>query len=156
MFNANQREAPLEPSRGTPRILIIRAGAIGDTLMATPLVRALRQTCPNAHIAFLCSRTAQDVLRHNPHLDQVIPLAFRHLPIWLSTEKRRLLRQLRNSNLDWVLALESDPTFVDLACRSGARRVIAYGQRRGTESSSALPSIRRNIPAKIICAWPNP
>ena len=139
MFNANQREAPLEPSRGTPRILIIRAGAIGDTLMATPLVRALRQTCPNAHIAFLCSRTAQDVLRHNPHLDQVIPLAFRHLPIWLSTEKRRLLRQLRNSNLDWVLALESDPTFVDLACRSGARRVIAYGQRRGDGEFQRAP-----------------
>ena len=47
----------------SPRILVIRAGAIGDTLMATPLLRALRQSYPNAYLGAICSNTALDVLR---------------------------------------------------------------------------------------------
>lgn len=132
-FDGNPRDVQPAPASRTPRILIIRAGAIGDTLMATPLVRALRRTYPNAHLVFLCSRTAWEVLRYNPHLDQVIPLASRHVPAWLSLEKSRLLRQLRQLNLEWVLALESHPSFLDLARRTGAPHVIAYAALPGVE-----------------------
>lgn len=107
--------------------MILRAGAIGDTLMVTPLVRALRRTFPHAYLIFLCSRTAQDILCHNPHLDRVIALAYRHLPIWLSPEKLRILRYLRHLKLDGVLALESRPRLLDVVCRAGAARVVGYG-----------------------------
>ncbi|HEY6290250.1 MAG TPA: glycosyltransferase family 9 protein [Terriglobia bacterium] len=115
------------PAPGSVRILIIRCGAIGDTLMATPLVRALRRTYPSAHLVFLCSETAHDLLRYNPHLDQVIALGQRHVPFWLSPEKSRVLRKLAQLDLDWTLALESHPSFVDLARRAGAKRTIVYG-----------------------------
>ncbi|HUX10064.1 MAG TPA: glycosyltransferase family 9 protein [Terriglobia bacterium] len=111
---------------GRPRILIVRAGAIGDTLMATPLVRAVRHTFPKCHLVFLCSAAALDVVRHNPHLDQAIPVAYRHLPVWLSSEKSRIHRTLRDLDLDWALVLESHPSFIDLARKGGARRIIAY------------------------------
>ncbi len=116
-----------ELSSKTPRILILRVGAIGDTLMITPLVRALRQTFANAYLVFVCSRSAYDVLRYNPHLNEVVPLAYRHLPVWLSVEKLRILRQLRSLDLDWALALESHPRFLDLVQRAGAARLFAYG-----------------------------
>jgi ADP-heptose:LPS heptosyltransferase len=112
--------------QGRPRILIIRAGAIGDTLMATPLVRAVRRTFPECHLVFLCSVTAFDVVRYNPHVDQAIPIAYRHLPSWLSSEKSRIHRTLRDLNLDWALVLESHPSFADLARKGGAQRIIAY------------------------------
>lgn len=113
-------------SFGRPRVLMIRAGAIGDTLMATPLVRAVRRTFPECHLVFLCSATALDVLRFNPHIDEVIPVAHRHLPTWLSPEKRQIHRMLRALDLDWALVLEGHPSFIDLARRGGARRIIAY------------------------------
>jgi len=113
-------------SPGRPRVLIIRAGAIGDTLMATPLVRAVRRTFPECHLVFLCSATALDVLRFNPHIDRAVPVARRHLPAWLSLEKMRIHRMLRELDLDWALVLESHPSFIDLARQSGARRIIAY------------------------------
>jgi ADP-heptose:LPS heptosyltransferase len=115
-----------------PRILIIRAGAIGDTLMATPLVRALRRTFPGAYLVFLCSHWAHDVLRHNPHLDEVIPLRYRNLPAWLSLEKRRALRRLRGLNLDCTLNLETHPRFLDLVRRTGSARTISYASLPGT------------------------
>ncbi len=111
---------------GRPRILIVRAGAIGDTLMATPLVRAVRRNFPQCHLVFICSATAFELLRHNPHLDQLIPVAYRHLPAWLSSEKSRIHRALRDLDLDWAVVLESHPSFIDLARKGGARRIIAY------------------------------
>jgi len=119
---------PANPGlRGRPRILVVRAGAIGDTLMATPLVRALRRTFPESYLVFLSSASAFGVIRHNPHLNQVITLKYRHLPSWLSSEKWRIHRTLRRLDLDWALVLESNREFVDLALKGRARRIIAYG-----------------------------
>jgi lipopolysaccharide heptosyltransferase II len=127
LSNSDQKPSPSDVrSPGRPRVLIIRAGAIGDTLMATPLVRAVRRTYPQCHLVFLCSATALDVVRLNPHIDQAIPVARRHLPAWLSPEKRRIHRTLRDLDLDWALVLESHPSFIDLARQGGARRIIAY------------------------------
>lgn len=111
---------------GRPRVLIVRAGAIGDTLMATPLVRAVRKTFSECHLVFLCSTTALDVIRYNPHIDQAIPIAYRHIPAWLSREKSRIHAALRKLDLDWALVLESHPSFIDLVRKGGARRIIAY------------------------------
>jgi ADP-heptose:LPS heptosyltransferase len=114
------------PSSQRPRILIIRAGAIGDTLMATPLVRALRIAFPNAYLVFMCSSAARDVLKHNPRLDRVVGLEYRHVPVGLSPEKKGIIRWLRALDLDWALALESHRSFLDLACRVNAARLAAY------------------------------
>jgi ADP-heptose:LPS heptosyltransferase len=118
---------------GSPRIAVVRAGAIGDTLMATPLARAIRRTYPDACLVFLCARSACDLLRYNPHVDEVIPLAARHLPSWLSIEKARIASRLAELRLDSMIILESHPSFTDLARRSGAARIVSYG---------ALPGVR--------------
>ncbi|HEX5411199.1 MAG TPA: glycosyltransferase family 9 protein [Terriglobia bacterium] len=127
LSNLDQKTAPADVRPlGRPRILIVRAGAIGDTLMATPLVRAVRKTFPECHLVFLCSSTALDVIRYNPHIDQAIPVTYRHLPVWLSREKSRIRSALRKLDLDWALVLESHPSFVDLVKKGGSRRIIAY------------------------------
>ena len=120
------RDGSPGPSK-LPRILIVRAGAIGDTLMVTPLVRALRKSLPSAHLVFVCSRAAEDFLRHNPYLDEVLALSYRRLPSWMSPEKQRLQRHLRGSKFDWALALESHPRLIDIALEARPARVIAYG-----------------------------
>lgn len=116
---------------GSPRIAVVRAGAIGDTLMATPLARAIRNTYPDACLVFLCARSACDILRYSPHLDEVIPLAARHLPSWLSIEKARIARRLADLRLDSMIILESHRSFTDLARRSGATRIVSYGALPG-------------------------
>jgi len=109
----------------------VRAGAIGDTLMATPLARAIRRTYPGACLVYLCARSACDIFRYSPHVDEVIPLAARHLPSWLSLEKARIARRLGDLRLDSMIILESHRSFTDLARRSGAARIVSYGALPG-------------------------
>ncbi len=120
-----------------PRILIVRSGAIGDTLMTTPLIRALRHAFPEAYLTFLCSNGARDVLAHNRSLDRVAGLAYRHAPAALSPEKRHLIASLRELHLDCAIVLESHPSFLDLARRVQAKRVVAYGVLEGTHIDKA-------------------
>jgi heptosyltransferase I len=53
-------------------ILIIRPSAIGDVVMASPMIRVLRESYPDAHIAWLAEPSVQDLLRYNKKLDEVI------------------------------------------------------------------------------------
>ncbi len=61
------------------RILIIRCDYIGDLLLTTPALLALRRRFPNAHITVLAQPAATPILRANPNIEEVISL----LPVWL-------------------------------------------------------------------------
>ncbi len=54
-----------------PRILVIRRDNIGDLVCTTPLIRALREHCPDAKIAALVNSYNAPVLCGNPDLDKV-------------------------------------------------------------------------------------
>lgn len=53
------------------RILVVRTDRIGDVVLATPLIRALRQTYPNSFIAAMVRRYTRDILLNNPHLNEI-------------------------------------------------------------------------------------
>ena len=57
-----------------PRVLIVRLSAIGDIVMASGLIYALRTLWPAAHIAWLAESGPSEILRTNPRLDEVIEL----------------------------------------------------------------------------------
>ncbi|MCA9752422.1 MAG: glycosyltransferase family 9 protein [Gemmatimonadetes bacterium] len=54
------------------RVLIVRTDRIGDVVLATPLIRALRKSFPEAHLAALVRPYSEPALRGNPHLDQIL------------------------------------------------------------------------------------
>lgn len=54
------------------KILVVRLSARGDLVFASPLAGALRGRYPDAHIAWAAEERTADVIRHNPHLDEVI------------------------------------------------------------------------------------
>lgn len=57
-----------------PSILIIRMSAIGDVLMASPVAQVLRETYPDAHIAWAVEPLSAPLVRANPCVDEVIVL----------------------------------------------------------------------------------
>lgn len=54
------------------RILVVRPDRIGDVVLATPLVRALRQANPDAYIGVLARPYTCDVLLGNPNINAII------------------------------------------------------------------------------------
>jgi heptosyltransferase-2 len=54
------------------RILIVRTDRIGDVLLSTPVIKALRDSYPNAYISMMVSPYAKDIVDDNPFLDRVI------------------------------------------------------------------------------------
>lgn len=54
------------------RILIVRTDRIGDVVLATPLIRAIRQTYPAAFIAVMVRPYTVSLLEENPSIDEII------------------------------------------------------------------------------------
>lgn len=54
-------------------ILVMHTGGwIGDMMLLTPALRALRKEFPDAHISMLLRPLVQGLMERNPYLDEVI------------------------------------------------------------------------------------
>ena len=56
-------------------ILLVRFSSIGDVLLTTSVIRAVRRTWPDARISFLVKERFAPLLRDNPHLDEIITIS---------------------------------------------------------------------------------
>jgi heptosyltransferase-2 len=55
------------------RILLRGVNWLGDAVMLTPAIRALREAQPGAHIAILCKKGVADLYLNNTCIDEIIP-----------------------------------------------------------------------------------
>jgi ADP-heptose:LPS heptosyltransferase len=62
------------PETAYQRILLVRTDKIGDVVLTTPAIAALRAKYPQAKIVGLTSPLASEIYRHNPHLTETIAL----------------------------------------------------------------------------------
>jgi len=126
------------PSTAT-RVLIIRLSAIGDIVMASGLLSALRPAFPQARFAWLVQPESKDLLMANSSLDEVI--------VWPRGEWRRLFRTmrwlrlameiakfarlLRRHQFDVVIDAQGLLKSASLAWLTRAPRRIGLGPREG-------------------------
>jgi lipopolysaccharide heptosyltransferase II len=114
------------PSRTTSsRILLVRLRQIGDVVFTTPAVHALRRTFPHAHIAYLVEPAAAPVVRHNPHLDDVI-VAPRGRGVRGFLSDLTLARRLRAARYDMAIDFHGGPRASLLTWLSGAPVRLGY------------------------------
>lgn len=116
------RQADLAPRLAAERILVIQFRQIGDVLLSTPVLRALRSAYPQSHIAFLVEPSPARVLQDNPLLDEVI-IRPRHAT-W--RQQWQLLRYIRRQRFDLVIDLIGNPRSAVLTRLSGSRHRLAF------------------------------
>jgi heptosyltransferase-1 len=109
--------------------LLVRLSAIGDVVVATPVIHALRTAYPRAYLAWLVEEKAADVVRGNPELDEVI--------VWPRSRHRmgtlRLLGELRRRRFEIAIDFQGLLRSAALVWMSGARyRIASVGTREGS------------------------
>ena len=98
------------------RVLLVRLRSIGDTVLATPSLFALKRFLPQARVDILLEDWVAPVLEGFPYVDNVITLERK------STKARaRIARQLRATRYDVVYNLHGGTTGTLLTRASGAR-----------------------------------
>ncbi len=108
------------------RILVVRPDRIGDVALATPTIRALRQTFPDAFIAALVRPATEPVLRHNPHLDAILLDDYENEHAGFKGFLNRL-RMLRSYRFDTALMLLPRERHAWMTFLAGIRLRIGVG-----------------------------
>jgi ADP-heptose:LPS heptosyltransferase len=71
-----QSPVPTARPRGTNRVLLIRPDHLGDVLLTTPAIHALRAALPNAELHALVGPWSAEAVAGYPELDVVLTLPF--------------------------------------------------------------------------------
>ena len=79
------------------KILVIRFSSIGDIVLTTPVVRALKQQLPEAEIHYLTKKTNYSLLQNNKYIDKI------HL-----LEDIDLFQKLKKIKFDYVVDLHKN------------------------------------------------
>lgn len=71
----------LAPGRGKPlalddprlkRVIVVKPCCMGDVLMSTPVIAALRKALPDAHIGMAVGGWSRQAIANNPHINAII------------------------------------------------------------------------------------
>ncbi len=122
---------PLRPFRRRPaapvrRILVIKFLGLGSVLLATPLLRRLREEWPEARITFLTFAPNAELVRRLDCVDEVLVVRRSGL-FTLLFSVPALLLVLRRARFDLALDLEFYSRLSNLVSwASGARRRIGF------------------------------
>jgi predicted lipopolysaccharide heptosyltransferase III len=116
---------PLSPARWdwqtVERVLFIRLRSIGDTVLSTPSLIALKRFLPQVSVDILLEDWVAPVLNGFPHIDNVITLERKNTPA-----RARVARQLRANRYDVVYNLHGGTTATLLTRATGARHRVGY------------------------------
>ncbi|MAU13102.1 MAG: hypothetical protein CL607_25010 [Anaerolineaceae bacterium] len=129
------------------RFLLVQLGDIGDLVLTTPAIAALRETYPEAHIALFCSAQASKILQPDL-LNEVITFDKASFNGTLSVLRPANLRRilgLRSGHYDSVIFFQhftlklGTLKYYLIAKASGARDVVGLDNGNGWFLTHSLP-----------------
>src|SRR6185436_16924682 len=124
---AGQGDEPqaLSPSRWdwsrVRRVLVVRLRSIGDTVLATPSLFALRRFLPHVQIDILLEDWVAPVLEGSDLIDRVISL-----PKASKSARARIARKIRSNDYDVVYNLHGGTTATFLTRATGAKYRVGF------------------------------
>lgn len=125
-----------------PRILIIRTDRIGDVVLSTPVIRALRAAHPQAYLGMMVRPEHRELVEGNPDLNVVL-LYDKRGPEKGLLGSLRFARSLRRRRFDTALILHSTDRVVLMSWLAGIRRRVGYARRLGWLLTRRLPYVKR-------------
>jgi predicted lipopolysaccharide heptosyltransferase III len=116
---------PLAPARWdwqkVKRVLVVRLRSIGDTVLSTPSLFALKRFLPHAAIDVLLEDWVAPVLDGFPHVDNVVTFTKNS-----AASRARAARRLRARRYDVVFNLHGGTTATFLTRATGAKHRVGF------------------------------
>lgn len=110
---------------GVERVLVVRLRSIGDTVLATPSLRALRRFLPQAKIDLLVENWVAPLLDGFTDVDEILTL-----PRSGTSARARMASTLRSRRYDVAYNLHGGTTAGFLIRVSGARHRVGFAEYR--------------------------
>ena len=136
-------------------LLIIKLRYIGDVLLATPTLRAIKEAWPDVRVTIMVNRGTEDVLSGNPDIDEILVLDKGSM-----AAQWRLMVDLRRRRFDTVIDLTDGDRAAFLSWMSGASVRVGFNDEqrwRGACYSVVVPpqpGMRHRIERDLVALKP--
>lgn len=111
------------------RIILILPCCIGDVVLATATLQALRRGYPQSHITWAVGSWSKDVVANHPLLDAILDTGTEALPVKSLGGFMHFVQQLRDGHFDLAVSLARSPLMSLAVSLSG------IPQRAGLDSA---------------------
>lgn len=126
----------MDKTLNSKRILIVKIGAIGDVVMALPMLSYFRKTSPSAHITWVAGKVVEPILKSTQKIDRIITVdehrLFKGSPFNRIAELFQIQGKLAGKCFDLVLIGHIDWRYrlFSLFVRSKDRRSLERVNKR--------------------------
>jgi heptosyltransferase-2 len=116
-----------QPPHETPkRILVVQPSWVGDAVMATPALRALRELYPDAHISYLLRRYVKPIYEGLPWADRLITYRTGKTRAKAGKGPFDLAARLRAGKFDLAVLLPNSFKSALICKMAGIDRIVGY------------------------------
>jgi ADP-heptose:LPS heptosyltransferase len=116
------------------KILVIRFSSIGDIVLTTPVVRALRKRLPDAEIHYLTKRSFASILEANPYINKIIAL---------DNDLNAVIEQLQQEGYDEIIDLHHN--LRTLRIKKALKKVPAHAYNKLNLRKWIFTTFRINV-----------
>jgi lipopolysaccharide heptosyltransferase II len=118
----NRKDPPKIEPGSVRNILLIRLRRIGDIIMTTPAVAALKKALPQASLTYIVEEPYGRLVEGNPDIDETVRIP----PHQKAASFLSLIRRLRRKKFDIAIDFHGGPRASRIAWLSGARLKVGY------------------------------
>lgn len=109
------------------RILVVRTDRIGDVILSTPVLKALREHYPSSFISILVSPYTRDIVEGNPYMDEVITFDKDRLnSLWATVH---FAKKLKDKKFDVAVVLHPTVRVHLLMFLAGIKERVGYDRK---------------------------
>lgn len=129
------------------KVCAFKIGGIGDALMTTPFLRALKKGLNDVEIVYVTSTWAEPVLKHNKNIDKLITFDSKIIFNKDFTALLRLIKNLRKEKFDICFILDKS-FWINLLCFFIGKKKIGFNRGRSgllNDHSVEYKSIKHEI-----------
>jgi heptosyltransferase-2 len=147
----------IPPMPAEQKILVVQPNWVGDAVMATPTLQAMRELYPEAHISYLMRRYVKDVFVGMPWADQLITYRTGKGKAKAGRGVFDLAARLRTAKFDMAVLLPNSFKAALLCKVANIPRILGYDRDgRGFLLTDRLLPVKEKgkfIPSPIIHAY---